>query len=278
MLRFHCLIRPRMSSHGNRDVWSVSVAWFRFVRFVWLFSKENKSLCFPRQQNIHDPEIYLSQYDLENDITGERIRSCAIFADSLDPVPGFYPNMSSPSAVTDERLPIHCISIPGECSWATAAVRRGAAIWHPRPISDRAGPAQKRTHDQTGDDEAMPDSEQPLPANTAPPTDTKRQRGGPSASGGAEQAAAPLCGSGPAAQAVVKLYGAHAQSGAIKVRREHMRRCHMRRDLPKSLHDPTIPPRLACSHPQTTFCDARFLLFISSSSSCGVRSAAQSRS
>ena len=170
-------------------------------------------------QNIHDPELYLHSYDLENDVTGERVGASGMFCEMLESLPGFRANVSSSAVVTQERLPLHCVSIPGETAWATAATRRSGAIWRPRPASERSAvTAQKRPHLGDDEDDAMPDCD----TSATPPGDAKRSRAAADGAGDRAGAATPAGAAAGAIAAVVKMYGAPAArdgDGAIKVRR-----------------------------------------------------------
>ena len=132
-----------------------------------------------------------------------------MFCEMLESLPGFRANLSSPSVVTQERLPLHCVSIPGETAWATAAIRRSGTTWSPRPASKRsAATAQKRPHMGDDEDDAMPDCD----TSAAPPGDAKRSRDAAAAAGGdrCAGAATSVGTTAGAIAAVVKMYGANA--------------------------------------------------------------------
>jgi hypothetical protein len=153
-----------------------------------------------------------------------------MFCEMLESLPGFRPNVTSPSVETQERLPLHCVSIPGETVWATTAIRRSGACWRPRPTSERSAATQKRAHAGDDEDDAMPDCD----TSAAPPGDAKRSRATSGDGRDHSAGSAPPVGSSAGAMAaVVKLYGADAArvgDGAIKVRRASSHRLAARTD------------------------------------------------
>jgi hypothetical protein len=74
-------------------------------------------------QNVYNPEFYVAEYDMTNPQTGERVRACGRFADTIKTMPGFTADLSGPTATTEERLPLHCVSIPGESAWVRELLR-----------------------------------------------------------------------------------------------------------------------------------------------------------
>ena len=117
-------------------------------------------------QNIYDPELFFGEYDLVNDVTGEKLRVCGLFSDVLESRPGF--RLDADSGVATERLPSHCMSIPGETSWLQNARRRAAP---PSRRQASGESAAKRPHD---DDEDMADAV--MEDNPPSRDDTKRLR------------------------------------------------------------------------------------------------------
>jgi hypothetical protein len=175
-------------------------------------------------QNMYNPEWYVGQYMASNTQTGEQIQGTAQYRESLDVPAGFTPDMQAASKSAQERVPLHCMSIPHESAWVMEnETTAPAAAVEPRVRVGKRGL----------DDDAMQEDASPAqaPSAAAAPAACMQVEDGADAEAkrvrvqAAHVDAAPACGAdaaGTAARpplvagaaprhaAIVKVYGAAA--------------------------------------------------------------------
>jgi len=135
-----------------------------------LGSDREADLC-PISQNVYNPEFYVAEYDMTNPQTGERVRACGRFADTIRTMPGFTADLSGPTATTEERLPLHCVSIPGESAWVRELLRGPAppAVAASASSSTSVGATNKRPLEDEDEEMQGDDMEEDAPAGQKKP-------------------------------------------------------------------------------------------------------------
>ena len=173
-------------------------------------------------QNMYNPEWFVGEHTASNAETGERRQGTAQYRESLDLPPGFLADMEAAANTAQERVPLHCMSIPHESAWVN-----GAAPDAPEQQVERAG--KRRAEDDEMTDDAPASASMADSADTAgmqcDADESKRSRvhssDAPGASGAAGNVAGrpPLVhGATPKHAAIVKVYGnAAAGDAACKV-------------------------------------------------------------
>jgi hypothetical protein len=137
-------------------------------------------------QDVQDPEYYMGTFQQTNVLTGEKSLATAKYRDAIPP-------QSEPmeDVRPQERLPLYCVSVPGESAWA-AETHAGPGALAPATPAAEHPPSSRGKRSMDSEDESEP-VVQPSPPRLRAST---TKAGEPRTSGAAVQSS-PKAAAGP---------------------------------------------------------------------------------